>query len=235
MCLLGSNRFSSEDFAVQTTCPEHSTAMEKFMLFDRGALGTFLAIPFSTPEGDENDDKCVGVNQKGTKLQFYPCSEENPIWLGWDLILAEGYEDEFILFHKHTKKCVKSRRYMQLELSLNCNSDDPVNRWKFGKSDFASKQFVKRIPKHKLTTSSTTTEYEITNFPKVKTSLGNYDSQTKINSSVLKDSKEQYVLTVVSTLLICSLLAVIGLTVAIVYILRSKNTKRYRSLYEGPK
>ncbi len=135
-CLHSSNRFASNDPLQMGICYELPTPLDMFMLLDNGDQGIFLATPYSSINGSENSDKCLG------STSFSNCYEsKNDGDFGWDLICFENGCDEIMLRHKLSQLCLYTRGYyVQL---LRCDHEDISFRWKFKK--FNSKD---KIPRH---------------------------------------------------------------------------------------
>lgn len=126
-CLLSRDRFSHNDVPTISTCPRSSTPFDRVALLE----DELLTVPFSSRDGIENSDKCLwGIGAKNA-VEFERCNSSayttmSP--LQWDLITVAN--EEFLLFHRLSKKCAKQTGH-GMKLSLSCNRKDPSFRWRF--------------------------------------------------------------------------------------------------------
>lgn len=133
LCVLGQDRFSFNDISVLGLCPFASTALDQFIVLNK-TNGKMLAMPFSSPDGKENADKCIQIKDEFSNiLQFNRCiPKENlpsaSLLSMWEFISLSN--EDFVLKQKLTQKCVRQEGNL-LKLDSECDPNDASFRWKF--------------------------------------------------------------------------------------------------------
>ncbi len=100
------------------------------MLLDRGNHIFYLGIPYSSPDAEENADKCLTVDCKYNNLMFDRCPENNS-WFEWSFIKGNRDEKNFLLFHPSTQKCVSIYKPSGLLRNMECEFNQSAMRWEF--------------------------------------------------------------------------------------------------------
>lgn len=111
-------------------CAELSTPLDRLMLLSRGNHTFHLATPYSTPDAEENGDKCLTVDCKYNNLAFDRCPE-NGTMFEWSFIKNSLDDQSFLLFHPSTQKCVNINQTSGILQNAECDFDQSSMKWKF--------------------------------------------------------------------------------------------------------
>lgn len=105
------------------------TPLESFYLKNGTNQGKLLAMPYSSLEGIQNEDKCLfAIDQEGSSLQFDRCSAAGRSF-EWDLS-DDGSGAEYLITHQKTKMCAKQNASVAIGV-VNCDIKNTEMLWKF--------------------------------------------------------------------------------------------------------